>query len=62
MVERGFAPADVLNVLLRAPVCYASTSGRWCLEGAARAGDALSVIAEVQGGVIVVTLFGGDEE
>ena len=54
--------ADVLNVLTRAPVCFASTPGRWCLEGAARSGDALSVIAELQEGVMVVTLFGGEEE
>ena len=62
MVQRGFGLADVRKVLLRAPVCYESTAGRWRLEGEAMTGEALTLIAEIEAGVIVVTLFGGDDE
>ena len=61
MIERDATPQDVYEVLTRAPLCRRADAGRWRLDGVDRIGERLSLVVEVRDGVIVVTLFRGDE-
>ena len=61
MVERDAEPEDVYRVLTTADACRAVRQGCWRLDGNARLAEPLSLLVELRTGVLVVTLFRGDE-
>jgi hypothetical protein len=61
MEERGVDRADVRRILTRAVDCYPTPRGRWRLEGVDGYGEPLTVVAEIRGLALVVTVFRGDE-
>jgi hypothetical protein len=61
-VERSIGRIEVLAVLTRSRRCFAQENGRWRLEGLDMSGDPLVVIVEIQAGVVVVTVYRGDED
>lgn len=62
MWQRSISRVDVVAVLTRSRRCFAQENGRWKLEGVDMSGDPLVVIVEIQDGVVVVTVYGGDED
>jgi len=61
MVERDAEPDDVYGVLTAPTDCRAVRPGSWRLDGSDRLAEPLSLLAELGEGVLVVTLFRGDE-
>jgi hypothetical protein len=61
MVERDAEPEDVYRVLTTADACRAVRPGCWRLDGTDRLAEELSLLVELRTGVLVVTLFRGDE-
>ena len=61
MVERDVEPLDVYGVLTTAESCRALRPGAWRLDSTDRWAEPLSLIVELRAGVVVVTLFRGDE-
>ena len=61
MVVRDVEPLDVYRVLTTAESCRALRTGTWRLNGTDRLSEPLSLIVELRAGVVVVTLFRGDE-
>lgn len=57
MKERGIRLADVEYACLSAPEAVLQSNERWCLKGQDLDGEALTVIATIEAGVIVVTVF-----
>jgi len=57
MLERGIEAAEVRSLLSRASECRAQANGRFQVVG-----DDLAVVVEIRAGVVVVTLFRGDED
>jgi len=54
-------PEDVYRVLTTADACRAVRPGGWRLDGADGLAEPLSLLVELRTGVLVVTLFRGDE-
>jgi hypothetical protein len=61
MIARAVVPEDLRSVLVGAETCHAEPPDRWLLVGPDAVGEPLSVVVEVRGGVVVVTMFRGDE-
>jgi hypothetical protein len=61
LVERDASVEDVFVVLTTAKACHSAPGGRWRLSGPDRLGDSLTLIIELHAGVVVVTLFQGNE-
>jgi hypothetical protein len=60
MIERGVTVEDVRAVLIGAESCLAAGK-RWRLAGSDVLGERLELIVELEGDLLVVTLFRGDE-
>jgi hypothetical protein len=57
MLDRRVTFREVRTVLVHAARCYAQANGRWRLEA-----EDLTLIVGLIDGVVVVTLFRGDED
>jgi len=57
MQQRGLSFNDVEHALLNATRCRVQPNGRWKLESKDLDGDDLTIIAVVDDGVLVITLF-----
>jgi hypothetical protein len=57
MRARGVRFEDLQRALTGATACRAEPKDRWRVEGRDRDGDDLAVIAVLEDGVVVVTLF-----
>lgn len=57
MRQRGVSFSDVEHALLNANKCQVQENGRWKLQSWDLDGDDLTLIAVVDDGVLVITLF-----
>lgn len=58
MQQRGADFGDVRSALLTATTCAVQANGAWRVEGGVdRDGDELTVIAALEAGVVVITVF-----
>lgn len=58
MQQRGAELRDVRSALMTATTCTAQQRGAWRVEGGAdRDGDELTVVAALEPGVVVITVF-----
>ncbi len=57
MRERGVQPRDVRHALTTAEACQLQDNGRWRVDSFDLSGDELTVVAVIEEGVLVVTVF-----
>jgi hypothetical protein len=58
MQQRGADLGDVRSALISATACTAQANGAWRVDGGVdRDGDELTVIAALEAGIVIVTVF-----
>lgn len=57
MRERGATFMDVEHALMHAERCALQENGRWRVEGRDLDGEEMTLIAVIEGGVVVITVF-----